>query len=53
MTILQQIILAVIAIVTLAFLAVAVLMGVVTYFELVLRDIDAEGVIEENINEDE
>lgn len=53
MTILQQIILAVIAIVTLAFLAAAILMGVVTYFELVLRDLDAEGVIEENINEDE
>lgn len=47
MTLLQQIVLALVGIICLTIFAAAIVLGVIAYAELFLRDHDAEGMIEE------
>ena len=47
MTVIQQIFVAIVCIICLTIVAAAIVLGVIAYAELFLRDHDAEGKIEE------
>ena len=52
MTLIQQIVLAIVGIICLAIVAAAIVLGVVAYAELFLRDAESEGKVEETEEEE-